>query len=78
MRLWINIEVHRVASFAIGRACHKFRAISHHNVDGVVVGMDIGFHNLKLLKQVHFSDGAVYRIKQWAAQGLLHLRSNVQ
>ena len=45
VRLWINVEVHRVARIAIGRACHEFCAIGHHNSDGVIIGVDICFHS---------------------------------
>jgi hypothetical protein len=43
--LWINIKVHCVASFSIGRACREFCAICHHNGDGVIIGVDICFHS---------------------------------
>jgi len=42
----IDIEVHRIAFLAPGRAGHVFSAIGHHDLDGVVVGMDAGFHLL--------------------------------
>ena len=44
VRLWIDVQIHGVASVAIGRACHKLCAIRHHNGDGVIIGVDICFH----------------------------------
>ena len=41
VRLWINIEVHGVASLTIRRAGHEFSAVGHHNGDGVIIGVDI-------------------------------------
>ena len=45
VRFRINIEVHGVTSFTIGRAGHEFCSVSHHNGDGVIIGVDICFHN---------------------------------
>src|SRR6185437_15625138 len=40
----IDVEVHRVAFLAPGRARLVFGAVSHDDLDDVVVGMDIGLH----------------------------------
>ncbi|CDX25229.1 hypothetical protein MPLB_640044 [Mesorhizobium sp. ORS 3324] len=42
----VDVEVHRVAFLAPGRAGQVLGAIGHDDLDGVVVGMDIGLHCL--------------------------------
>ena len=44
MRLRIDVEVHGIARFAPGRAGKKLGAIGHDDLDGMIAGMDIGFH----------------------------------
>jgi hypothetical protein len=44
MRLGIDVQIHRVAFLAPGAPGDEFGAIGHLDLDGVVMGMDIGFH----------------------------------
>ena len=46
VRLRIDIEVQRIAGLAPGRPRGEFGAVGHEDFDGVVVGVDIGFHGL--------------------------------
>ena len=44
MAVRVNIELHRVASAAPGRARLIGRSIGHHDSDFVIFGMNFGFH----------------------------------
>ena len=44
MGLGINIQRQRIAILAIGRTGHKFAAICHHNIDGVIIRVNAFFH----------------------------------
>src|SRR5690606_22727351 len=43
----VDVEVHDVAFLAPGGAGDVFGAIGHDDLDGVVIGMDIGFHRCR-------------------------------
>src|ERR1044072_6721512 len=51
VRLRVDVEMQRVALLAPGGAGGEFRAVGHLDRDGVVVGMDIGFHRAVLAPQ---------------------------
>src|SRR5450759_3492278 len=44
MGLRIDVEMHDIALLAPSGTGGEFAAIGHHNLDGVVVGVDIGLH----------------------------------
>src|SRR5438034_953711 len=44
MRLWVDVEVQRVALLAPGAAGGEFGSVGHHHLDGVVVRMQVCFH----------------------------------
>ncbi len=45
VRLRVDFEIHRCASRTPGRAGFVLGAVGHHDLDGVVVGMDISLHD---------------------------------
>jgi hypothetical protein len=46
MRLRINIQRQRIAILAIGRTGNELAAISHHDIDGVIVRVNAFFHRI--------------------------------
>src|SRR5580700_6807591 len=50
MGLRIDVETQRVAGLAIGRTGRVARPVGHDDRDLVVVGMNIGFHGIRLRK----------------------------
>src|ERR1700690_1466128 len=46
VRLRVDVEMHDIALLAPGGAGGEFAAVGHHNLDGVVAGMDILLHRL--------------------------------
>src|SRR6202007_3328256 len=46
MRFRVDIEMHRVARLAPRGAGLELGAVGHHHLDGVILGVDLGFHRL--------------------------------
>src|SRR4051812_9541076 len=46
MRLRVDIEVQRVTFLAPGRTRFEFGSIGHHDLDRVVIGVDIALHDV--------------------------------
>src|SRR3954471_16635501 len=44
VRLRVDVEIHDIALLAPGRAGDEFGAVGHHNLDAVIVRMNLGFH----------------------------------
>src|SRR5262245_27541320 len=44
MRLRIEVDVQGNDCLAPGRASLKLGAVSHHDLDGVIIGVNVGFH----------------------------------
>src|SRR5690606_13479870 len=46
VRVGVNVEVERVALLAPGRARLVLGAVGHHDLDGMIFGMNVGFHGV--------------------------------
>src|SRR6476469_6916321 len=46
VRFRVDVEMHDIAFLAPGGAGGELGAVGHHHLDGVIVGMNLGFHEL--------------------------------
>jgi regulator of CtrA degradation len=62
MRLRVDVEPHRVALLAPGGAGGELRAVGHDDLDGMIVGVGIGFHNGRLAARCWRQNGVAERV----------------